>query len=458
MTIRMRAAIYLRISRDDGTSTSVERQREDCVRYAEQRGWDITEVLQDVSKSAFRPGIKRPGYARMQEVVARREVDVILAHALDRIDRRAISALTFLEQAKSNGVMVLLVREGVDTSTTSGEDSTLMSSMVAELESRNTSKRIVNMLDRRRRMGLHHGIRPYGLATDSIKLEPAEAAVIRECAQRLLAGDSLWSIAKHLREQQTPSPSGTPWTSLTIRRILMRPSVAGLMAHKGEIIGPAAWAAVLDPDVWDQVRAILNDPARKEKAWRNDYDYVLGGLLRCGLCGCRMAGNMQQNKLRSGATANFRRYVCHLAGGGCARMSVGADRIEQFVCGSVLLMLPTLIEMPNTTGVVAKETVTSLDNRLAGLAGRLAVGDITEMEWAAARLAVMAKKEDLARLRVAAVRARTTVTPNERWESIPVSRRRELVRTMVSSVEIHPAAAPGPFFPVEDRAVINWTM
>ncbi|MBM4415220.1 MAG: recombinase family protein [Chloroflexi bacterium] len=84
-----RIGVYLRISEDrDGQQTATDRQREDCLRFAASRGWEITDVSEDVDFSAYKRGVRRPEFERMLEAVHSGAIDGVLSWKLDRISRR----------------------------------------------------------------------------------------------------------------------------------------------------------------------------------------------------------------------------------------------------------------------------------------------------------------------------------------------------------------------------------
>src|SRR4051794_8625933 len=81
-----RAAIYVRLSRyagDDDRTTSPERQREECLAYAEAHGWEVVEVFEDLDVSGGKGGARldRPGLKRLRECFP--DLDVVLFHKID---------------------------------------------------------------------------------------------------------------------------------------------------------------------------------------------------------------------------------------------------------------------------------------------------------------------------------------------------------------------------------------
>ena len=69
--------------------------------------------------------------------------------------------------------------------------------------------------------------------------------MIRECARRVLAGESLRSICSDLIERGVPTVSGGEWKTQTLRTILMSGRISGQREHHGELVAQADGALYL---------------------------------------------------------------------------------------------------------------------------------------------------------------------------------------------------------------------
>ena len=117
---------------------------------------------------------------------------------------------------------------------------------VAEYESEHHSERIRRKLEGAQ--GKHHGgSRPYGWRDDRINLVEDEAAVVREAAARVLAGESVKSIARALNPAGHRTATGKPWLDVTVRDMVLRPRNAGLRLHHDEVVGHGQWEPILQP-------------------------------------------------------------------------------------------------------------------------------------------------------------------------------------------------------------------
>jgi site-specific DNA recombinase len=107
------------------------------------------------------------------------------------------------------------------------------------------------------------GTRPYGYESDRLTIRESEAAVIRECATRLLAGEAIRSICRDLEEREIPTVLGGAWKTQTLRRLLMSGRISGQREHHGELVALAEWPAIITPAQTTRIRALLSDPDRR---------------------------------------------------------------------------------------------------------------------------------------------------------------------------------------------------
>jgi site-specific DNA recombinase len=180
--------------------------------------------------------------------------------------------------------------------------------------------------------GLPHGgyRRPFGYAEDKITIVPAEAEVIRTLAERLVAGESLRSLASWLEAEGITTIGGGPWRTPTLRALLTSGRIAGLREHQGSVVGPAVWEPIITEPTRARILARLSEQARTGR--RSPRRYLLSGTLRCGKC---------EGVLFSSPRQDTRRYVC-LSGpdhGGCGRLTVVAAPVEDLITRAVLLRL-----------------------------------------------------------------------------------------------------------------------
>ena len=163
------------------------------------------------------------------------------------------------------------------------------------------------------------GTRPFGYESDHRTARPAEAAVIRECAARALAGDSLRSICIDLNDRQVETVQGCAVESADVAADAdVGPDQRSARAPRRDRRA-AEWEAIISPVETQRLRAKLGDPDRRTN--RSARRYLLGPAVRCGLAGCRCT--------RGPALTGRRRYVCASGpSGGCGKITIVADPLE----------------------------------------------------------------------------------------------------------------------------------
>jgi DNA invertase Pin-like site-specific DNA recombinase len=113
-----RAAIYARVSTDTQT---VENQIRELRRIAERRGWEVVEVYTDAGISGAKDRSQRPGLDRMLKDAGRRNFDVVMAWAIDRVGRSLIDLLGTIQHLEAVGVDLYLDQQSIDTTTPMGK-------------------------------------------------------------------------------------------------------------------------------------------------------------------------------------------------------------------------------------------------------------------------------------------------------------------------------------------------
>ena len=136
-----------------------------------------------------------------------------------------------------------------------------------------------------------------------LEVIPQEAERIREAADRILAGESLYAVIGDWTSRGVPTVRGAAWSTTALKTILLSPRIAGLRIHRGEIMGPAEWEPILDQATWRRVGAILTDPARQRT--RAKRSYFLSGLLHCASCGHQLVATPRRRKAGAGKRGRY---------------------------------------------------------------------------------------------------------------------------------------------------------
>lgn len=459
----MRAAIYTRISKDtEGTELGVTRQQDDCRREAERRGWNVADVYTDNDVSATRSKV-RPEYQRMLRDIRSGHIQAVVVWSIDRLTRTPRELEDIIDLADRHGLALANVGGNTDLSTPEGRVFARNLGAFARYETDNLSKRLRRKFEQKAIAGEPHGYSPYGHQRVDGKDVPVEhqAAIIRECAQRVLDRESLRSIVTDLNDRGEPGPKAPRWNTTILRQILLRPSNAGLRQHRGQIVGKATTEAILDPSTFDQLTALLTDPSRRDNHAGPTHKYLLSGIALCGRCGGRMRRTVGRQTTVQGVTKRQPpAYQC----AECFRVRRQQEAVDQLVEAVVVRRLtePDAVDLfaQGDTDAVdeCRRELTAIDAKLDVTADQFAADQITAAQLKRITAQLRARRES-AEARLQAAKPRTILTDvagehaAEKWAALPVAAKREALE-MLATVTIHPSGPGRSFDP--DLIEIHW--
>lgn len=468
-------ALYARISQDDlGQERGVTRQLQEARQLAEGRGWTVAAEFTDNDISAF-SGATRPAYQELLDGVRAGRFDRVVAYQTSRLWRSRRERAEALELLAKHRVSVATVK-GPDLDLSSAS-SRMLAGILGEFdtaESEIKSERVTSAALQRAQEGRANGAVSYGwrrvhLFDDTgrqIGFEDVEdeeqAAVVRELVDRLLGGDTLRSIAEDFNRRGVPVPSGREgvrWRSGTIRKLALRPANVAQRVYRGDVIGAAAWPAIVDVDRHDRVVALLTAPERRlsrDGARRHLLSYGIG---ECGVCGSVLRAVTRQRK-----GVPYPHYVCE------ERECVGRnrERVDELV-GAVVA---ERLSRPDALAVFAPDddAATAAAERAEAIRARLdtAADQYAEEAIDARQLARITGKLrpllDAAEEEARQARAGTDLGAvgdllgdhaADVWEELDVHRRRQVLRVLGLRVLVMPTRR-GPGFDPED-VKIKWT-
>lgn len=310
----MKAAIYLRQSSDPhNDQLGVSRQRQDCVKLCESKGWGWAEYTDnDVSATKRKP---RPAYREMLADIRNGSIQAVVVWDLDRLHRQPRELEEFIDLADAKGLALATVTGDTDLSTDNGRLYARIKGAVAKAE----SERKVARMKRRYRQDAEAG-RPNGVTsafgyTPDHHLDPRESAAVAKAYDDVLSGRSLYSIAQEWNSHGFTSARGKAWTQTGVRAVLLNWRNAGISSRWGEMVTDpetgepvkAVWPPVVSLDTFEAVRSKLTDPDRRRGATRGRR-YLMSGLAVCGKCGKTVGSAMPSKR---GQQARYHCKHCH---------------------------------------------------------------------------------------------------------------------------------------------------
>ncbi len=471
----LRAAIYLRISKDEaGDTLGVRRQEKICRDLGDRLGWGVGQVFVDNDTSATRKGVKRPGYIALTKALRAGEVDGVLVVAQDRLVRRIRELEDLVDLLDEHAVPVESAHGGrIDLTSATGRGQARMAGVWASMEAEKMSERIRDKHAELAEKGLPQGGRRiYGYEADHVTPHPDEAPVVADMVRRLARGESLSSVARDLNEKGVTTSTGKQWSISQVKRIATNPRYIGRRTRGGRgtarvDVGKAVWPPLVDEATWRRANVLLTDPARADR--RAPRKFLLsGGLIRCH-CGGAMVGRTQTE--RSGKALI---YQCRDPrrspgpGAGCGSCGVRAERVDEIIVARAI----ELIEGPDLAR--ARDARRAKGNaklaaNVARLRGELVewdtmndAGHLTPAQW----LARTKSTQDRLDTALAALDGETTDAAvveyvgrpgslSAVWDDLTLDRRQAILRAVLDHVEIAPGGKGGRGFD-PGRVTAHW--
>lgn len=378
----IRVAIYARVSTQEQAveGTSLDYQADQLTTYCQAQGWTITGKYIDpgyTGKDGERPALKQ-----MLTDAKSRLFDKIVIYKLDRLARKLRLLLDIEEKLKEHGVSLHSVRETLDTSTAIGRTVFQMLGLVSEWERETIIERTKAGRIQRYKEGCWGPGRPpfgytYNRDTKKLIINEKQAGIVRRIYGEYAEGKSMWGIANMLNNEYIPPRrGGKGWRNTSIRDVLFDPVYKGTQIVNVHQARKGIPKELPETAIQIQVPAIVNEAVwniAQERRKNNkrlhppkNSDWLLQGLITCGLCGYGFRTEVTHKRRQYGCRGRLK-YTHPDGSPRCTSPRPDADRLEQLVWQRI----ENIINDPNKLEGLLKETVDSLRVREADLNARI---------------------------------------------------------------------------------------
>jgi DNA invertase Pin-like site-specific DNA recombinase len=330
MVHQQRVAGYFRVSQARDDMRAPELYRQEIEDYCSYRKLDLAETFSDIDFSAFRGARPRPALEELKR--RRREFSGVVVPKLSRFGRSVKDLVTLFDLFEDDGVVLVFLDVGLDTSSSQGRLLRNIMSAFAEYESDVRADYFRAAQDNRARRGLPPmGWVAYGYrrAGGSYAIHELHGAIVREVFGAYADGASMQAIARSLNDRGIPSPMNKRWTKPTIRKFLDNHHYAGLLFRDGRLV-KGNWEPIVPHALWKKVEtrrlAITNRGVCPTHGL-----YLLSGLIECGVCGRVLHHRTKQDRSPG-------QYVCRGESsiGYCPGGAIAEHRAERFVIDAYL--------------------------------------------------------------------------------------------------------------------------
>jgi len=323
------AAIYLRLSRDDGSdaeSNSIVTQRMMLQKYAKEHGFQVYDEYSDDGWSGT--SFERPSFKRMINDIEEGKIGIVLCKDLSRLGRNNAMVAYYTEIVfPDNDVRFIAVNDAIDTALGDSGGNAVMPfmSVVNEYYARDISKKVRSAKRTRALNGEHsNGRAPFGYIKNpneknKLIVDEETAPILQRIFQMCADGFGNYQIANILTKDRIKNPSAYifertgksygcfydpefpyEWRAETVVAILKNQVYLGHMVnHKQTVksfknkkvvnVPKEDWIIVenthtplISQELFDKVQSLLKVKKRSNK--RNEAN-IYAGLLKCHDCG-----------------------------------------------------------------------------------------------------------------------------------------------------------------------------
>jgi len=218
-----RAAGYVRVSQERAAQNGfgLDAQEADIKRLAEYRGLPLVEVYRENGVSGYKR--ERPSLERLLTDAQARKFDLVIFPSIDRVARSVRDVIDIEAALREADVGVVFVREGIDTSTPTGQFFGNVMASIAQLEGQIIYERLSKGKQAKKAQGGYvGGWVPYGYRVENgaVVAVPEEAAVVERVFRLKADGKSIREIVESLNADGARTRSGGQWTASTVWGIL----------------------------------------------------------------------------------------------------------------------------------------------------------------------------------------------------------------------------------------------
>lgn len=509
MTSPKRAVLYLRLSRQDDASTSIDRQSADLHALADREGWTVVRTLDDDGISGRKSRAKADEALRM---LRDGEADVLAVFKFDRWSRQGLATVAALVNTLDERpeASFVALHDGLRSTQPAWRIIASVLAEVARMEAENTAMRVASMradiLGRTDRESQRHitGRAPFGYR--SVKRpdgkgmmlvpDPYERDTIVEGARRLLNGERITDLTRWLNAERVPTSAspkrrarqngapteeldGGEWRVTTVRKLWSADTLIGRTTQRVEVgkrddgspmhetraltdsagIPIQRWEPLIDADTFLRLQRLLpqrgRNQARKSSSW-------LTGVIYCGVCGSVLYVNPRTDGRGASLRCANRAYVERACNGATINQQVAETLVEE----RLLATVGALPERELREVITNPDTHQELDDlRLAIEEAQAAFGrdGVTDYAELVARIeSLKARRRELlnAPAEVRREWIETGRTFGEAWRELAEGKRfdamREHLRQAIDHVSVLRAGEPGAKLSPEERVVIHW--
>ena len=343
--------IYKRVSTDEQSikGLSLENQESRGIELALRLGYDY-KVYTDAGISGTLSFDKRKGLNDLINDIADKKINAVFITDLDRLSRGGIVQISLLKDIfKENSIRLFDINQEIDLNDINQDLLTDIRSLLAAFETKKTSIRIKQILEKSVKDGKAPGgpLMPFGYTKDEHKklvIHNEEAEIVKRIYLMALEGKGTKVIATTLNNEGILTKRGRVsvgsamkvrgekkttflWRDAVVYGILTNPIYKGQRRFRGNLYDSPM---IIEPETFNLVQEAIKNRNQFTDT-TNKYQYLLKGLIKCPVCKNRFYGHKRANGRDNAYVCGSSRYT----GEFCGNNGINIDFLEELILKNI---------------------------------------------------------------------------------------------------------------------------
>ncbi len=348
---------YCRVSTTKQREESIEHQKSEIKKYADEHKIDILDWYEDFGFSGTTN--ERDRFKDMLRDSKEKKFNLVLVWKLDRFSRDKFGCAVAKHTLKENGVSLFSVVERIEN-TPEGEIIESLFEAMNQYYVKNLARGVLGGMIENVKNGISVGSCTYGYkltpkldecgnivkkysktgkpkVINTYTLHPEHSTTVKLIFDMFLAGASRNEIIERLKELGRKNAKGEDFKPTNIDKILRNERYTGVFIfeyNKGKMVNynpiqeernENSLPKIIEKEDFDKVQQMLNARKHQPNA-RSLVDYLLTGKIVCGNCGAQFTGSTHY---KNGQPYHY--YRCGRENDDCKMISIRKEAIEDFV-------------------------------------------------------------------------------------------------------------------------------
>lgn len=270
----------------------------------QHKDWKYAGVYADEAKTGTKES--REKFQELLSECKAGNIDLIITKSISRFARNTVTLLSTVRALKELGVDVFFEEQNIHTLSNDGELMLTILASYAQEESLSASENMKWKIRKNFENGIASTFSLYGYekVDGQIKIKNDEAEIVKEIFSLYLSGNGAAKIARLLRKQGIPSPTGAKWTATTIKGTLKNEKYCGDMllqkfytkdhlsklTKRNKGVLPMYYVegthkGIVSKEDFLEVQRIFEE--RNKNTTTSDLDFDFKSIVFCGCCGWR---------------------------------------------------------------------------------------------------------------------------------------------------------------------------